>query len=107
MPNLTLYSSDIGRFIVADLALLPTCTLRKMSTDDGMFNYIEGKAYIGKPYKYSPQSREVITILNKPTGREFQAEIVLVYDPAGYFAMMPTECLDFPNDPNETKIPTG
>lgn len=62
----------------------------------GMFRFIEGKAYLGKTYKYSPRSREVVTLLNKPTGREFTAEIVLVYDDAGYFAMMPTECLDFP-----------
>jgi hypothetical protein len=60
------YPCEDGSTIVTDINRLPVCKLKKMHT-----------------------------ILNKPTGQEFECEIVMVYDERGHFAMMPTECLDF------------
>ncbi len=88
------YPTDTGSFILTDLTLLPTCTLTKMKSDDGFWEYVEEKAYLGKRYKYSPRSRARRILRNEKSGREFSCDTVLVYDPRGHFALMPVECLD-------------
>jgi hypothetical protein len=68
-----------------------------MRTDDGFFEFIEGKAFIGKKYKYSPKTRGVHTVRNEPSGTDFECELVWAYDDSDDgFHMMPTECLSFP-----------
>lgn len=84
-----------GGVIVTDLSMLPRCRLAKMQSDDGLWEYNGDHATIGKVYIYSPKSRRVALVLHEPTGIEHECEIVLVYDERGFFAMMPTECLDF------------
>lgn len=94
------YPTDAGGVIITCVAILPTCRLKKMSSACGRWRYKEETAFVGKLYPYSPASRKVATILHQPTGEEFECEIVYVFDDRGLFAMMPTECLDFPIDFN-------
>lgn len=94
--QLTDYPSEMGGVIRTNLALLPRCHLRKMKSDDGLWQFVEGRAFVGKEYIYSPASRRVATITHKPTKTDRECEIVAVYNERGCFAMMPTECLEFP-----------
>ncbi len=89
------YFTEGGSILVTDLALLPTCTLKKMQSDDGHWNYFEGKAWVGKKYKYSSTSRRVEAIYNEISKKRFSCEIVMVYDDSDDgFHMMPVECLN-------------
>jgi hypothetical protein len=89
------YLTDIGSLLVTDLDTLPLCKLTKMNSDDHLWNFIEGKAFIGKEYKYSPASRITIEVHNHQHHITRSCEIVLVHDPAKeMFCMMPTECLE-------------
>lgn len=95
-PNVHVYPAEGHTLIMTDLARLPTCRLTKLRTDDGRWHFFEGRAFVGKVYRYSPKSRRVETIFNKPRNEEFQCEIVLVFDDVRKcFGMMPVECLDF------------
>lgn len=87
---------------MTNLAALPHCTLKKMASDDGLFQYKEDKTFVGKGYIYSPASRRVVGITHIPTGTDRDCEIVMVYDPRGMFCMMPTECLEFPHETTRT-----
>lgn len=93
-PGMHVYPTDIGTVLITDPALLPTCSLKKLSTDDGRWRYIKKKAFVGKTYKYSPASRQTLPVYNKAAGTKKLTEIVLVFD-QDRFVMMPTECLDF------------
>lgn len=94
--QLTKYPREGGGAILTNLALLPRCHLKKMKSDDGRWEFVEGKTFVGKEYIYSPISRRTTTIKYLPTQTERECEIVFVYDERGIFCMMPTECLEFP-----------
>lgn len=93
-PELTLYPCIGGAFIKTNLALLPKAKLKKMRSDDGRWNYVEGKAYIGKEYLYSPASRAPMEFWREVDQESFTCECVMVWDEEGFFAPMPVECLD-------------
>ena len=93
------YPVEGGGYIVTNLALLPTCYLKKLKSEDGHWQYEEKTAFIGKAYKYAPRSRRTEVIHNTKAGKDFKCEIVMVYSPdLEYFAMMPVECLTFPDE---------
>lgn len=91
------YPCEGGGTILTNIAMLPHCTLKKMASDDGLFQYKDDKTFVGKGYIYSPTSRRVDQIRHIPTNTVRDVEIVMVYDKRGSFCMMPTECLEFPN----------
>lgn len=82
---------------MTNLELLPRCTLKKMTSADGLWEFDDTKTHIGKEYIYSPASRQTTAIKHVPTDTIRDSEIVLVYDERGFFCMMPTECLNFPS----------
>lgn len=94
--KLKLYPCEGGGYICTDLDLLPRCTLKKMVSDDGKWEFREDKTFVGKEYIYSPASRRTETIHHLATKTDRECEIVMVYDDREMFCMMPTECLNFP-----------
>lgn len=97
--KLTPYPCEGGGFIMTDLEVLPRCTLKKMRSDDGLWEFRDDVAYVGKEYIYSPASRRVEEIHHHGTEMSSlrNCEIVMVWDSRGWFCMMPTECLNFPS----------
>lgn len=67
-----------------------TAILNKMATDNGLMEFCEGSAFIGKAYSIDIDTTRMMQFHNVDTGIDWEGEVV--WDIKAQ-AWLPTECL--------------